>query len=62
MGVSRVVLMGAVLEMCVLESARDAVDAGFDTVVLRPASIPLEGDEAESALAGLVRHGVSVVG
>ena len=61
LGVREVVVMGAVTEMCVAETAGDAVRAGWPTVVLRGASVPLASTQEQDALASLEREGVAVV-
>lgn len=61
LGVREVAIMGAVTEMCVAETAGDAARAGWPTVVLRDASVPLAGTREEDALASLEREGVAVV-
>jgi nicotinamidase-related amidase len=61
LGVRRVAVMGAVTEMCVAETAGDAVQAGWPAVVLRGASVPLASTVEEDALASLERAGVAVV-
>jgi nicotinamidase-related amidase len=60
LGVRRVAVMGAVTEMCVAETASDAVAAGWPTVVLRGASVPLAGTREQDALASLERQGIAV--
>jgi nicotinamidase-related amidase len=61
LGVRRVVVMGAVTEMCVAETAGDAVRQGWSTAVLRGASVPLAGTEERDALDALERAGVAVL-
>ena len=61
LGIRRVAVMGAVTEMCVAETAGDAVAAGWPAVVLRGASVPLASTLEEDALASLERAGVAVV-
>jgi nicotinamidase-related amidase len=61
LGVREVAVMGAVTEMCVAETAGDAVRAGWSTVVLRGASVPLASTQEQDALASLEREGVAVV-
>jgi nicotinamidase-related amidase len=60
MGIRRVAVMGAVTEMCVAETAADAVAAGWPAVVLRGASVPLASTQEQDALAALAREGVTV--
>jgi nicotinamidase/pyrazinamidase len=59
-GVKRVVIAGLALDYCVKETALDAVGLGYDTVVVRSATAPVEvhvGDgaraEAEMTAAGI---------
>lgn len=59
-GVARVVVVGAVTEMCVRDSAIDARGHGFATEVLRAAAVPLDAADEREALAELERRGVSV--
>lgn len=59
-GIRRVVIMGAVAEMCVLETASDALAAGFEVVVAGDASVPLASDRAVAALRRLERDGARV--
>jgi nicotinamidase-related amidase len=61
LGIHRVAVMGAVTEMCVAETAGDAIEAGWPAVVLRGASVPLASTQEEDALASLERAGVAVV-
>jgi nicotinamidase/pyrazinamidase len=60
LGVKRVVIAGLALDYCVKETALDAVELGYETLVLRDATAPVEvhaGDgaraEAEMAAAGV---------
>jgi nicotinamidase/pyrazinamidase len=60
LGVKRVVIAGLALDYCVKETALDAIERGYETVVLRDATAPVEvhaGDgaraEAEMAAAGV---------
>lgn len=59
-GVTRVVVVGAVTEMCVRDSAVDARANGFATEVLRAAAVPLDGADEREALSELERRGVTV--
>ena len=61
LGVREVAIMGAVTEMCVAETAGDAVRAGWPAIVLRGASVALAGAQEKDALASLAREGVAVV-
>ena len=61
MGIRRVAVMGAVTEMCVAATARDAIAAGWPAVVLRGASVALASTQEEDALASLAREGVAVL-
>jgi nicotinamidase-related amidase len=61
LGAERVVIVGTVIEMCVLESARDARRDGLGTTVVGDASVPLDDEEARRALETLAREGVAVV-
>lgn len=60
-GIRRVAVMGAVTEMCVADTARDAIRAGWPAVVVRGASVPLTDAAERDALATLEREGVAVV-
>lgn len=60
LGARRVVVIGTVTEMCVRESALDAARAGFETVVLRGAAVPIAGAEEGEALRRLAGAGVRV--
>lgn len=61
-GVTAVVVVGLALDVCVLETALDARRLGYDAVVLRAATRPveLEPDDGERAVARLVAAGVTV--
>jgi nicotinamidase-related amidase len=61
LGIRRVAVMGAVTEMCVAATARDAIAAGWPAVVLRGASVALASTQEEDALASLAREGVAVL-
>lgn len=61
LGVRRLLVVGAVTEMCVRETAADAVRAGYDTAVVWDASVPLDEDEEREALAELDELGVDVL-
>jgi nicotinamidase-related amidase len=61
-GVRRVAVMGAVAEMCVLETAADALAEGFAVEVLADASVPLTSDDAHATLQRLERQGARVIG
>ncbi|WP_217913879.1 cysteine hydrolase family protein [Miltoncostaea marina] len=62
MGVRRLLVLGAVTEMCVRETAADAARAGYATSVVWDASVPLDEDDEREALAELDRLGVEVLG
>lgn len=62
LGVRRVAIMGAVAEMCVLETASDALEEGLGVAVLAEATVPLESAEARAALRDLERKGARVLG
>ena len=61
LGVGRLVIMGAVTETCVRETATDAARAGYDTAVVWAASVPLDDAEERVALEQLERLGVEVL-
>jgi nicotinamidase/pyrazinamidase len=50
-GVTRVVIAGLALDYCVKETALDAVKLGYDTVVLRNATAPVEVSPGDGARA-----------
>jgi nicotinamidase/pyrazinamidase len=51
LGVTRVVIVGLALDYCVKETALDAVKLGYDTVVLRNATAPVEVSPGDGARA-----------
>jgi nicotinamidase/pyrazinamidase len=51
LGVRRVVVAGLALDYCVKETALDAVKLGYDTVVLRSATAPVEVSPGDGARA-----------
>jgi nicotinamidase/pyrazinamidase len=61
-GVTRVVVAGLALDYCVKETGLDAVRSGFDTVVLRDATRPvdLEPGDGERAAAALAAAGAEL--
>ena len=61
LGIRRVAVMGAVTEMCVAATARDAIAAGWPAVVLRGATVALASTQEEDALASLAREGIPVL-
>lgn len=60
-GVKRVVVVGVALEYCVLFTALDAVEYGFDTIVVLDATAPVSREGAASAVEKLQQAGVHVV-
>jgi nicotinamidase-related amidase len=48
--VERILLMGSATEMCVAQTAIDARERGFKVSVLADACVPLDAENAESAL------------
>ncbi len=62
-GVRRVVLVGLATDYCVKETALDALDAGFETVVLRDAvrAVDLRAGDGERAFAEISRGGAEVM-
>jgi nicotinamidase/pyrazinamidase len=62
-GIRRVVVTGLATDYCVKETALDALDAGFDTVVLRDgvAAVELRPGDGERALAEISRRGGQVI-
>lgn len=54
-------VVGLALDHCVRATARDAVDAGYETRVLLPLTAPVSRDSGERATAELVDVGVDVV-
>lgn len=63
LGVERVVVVGLALDVCVKETALDAIRLGYDCTVHRAASasVNLEPDDEERAIAEMQRSGVTVV-
>jgi nicotinamidase/pyrazinamidase len=57
-GIHRVVVCGVALDVCVRETALDAIREGFRTVVLSQASRPLTQAGFERAMSELKRSGV----
>ena len=62
-GIDTVVIVGLATDYCVRDSATDAVNLGFATVVLRDAigAVDVEPGDGERALAGLSAAGVTVL-
>jgi nicotinamidase/pyrazinamidase len=62
LGVKRVVIAGLALDYCVKETALDAVKLGYEAVVLRRATAPVEVNEGDGAQAeaDIVAAGVEV--
>jgi nicotinamidase/pyrazinamidase len=62
-GIGRVAVVGLALDYCVRATALDAVARGYDCVVPRRATAPVEVDpgDGEAAAAELVAAGVDVV-
>jgi nicotinamidase-related amidase len=58
--VGRVVVLGAVTEMCVEATAVDAASRGYEAWVLTPATVALDGEEAQGAVGNLRDRGVRV--
>lgn len=61
-GVERTVVVGLATDYCVKETAIDAAQKGFDTVVLSDATRPvnLEADDSERALEAMKAAGAAV--
>ncbi|SDL36793.1 nicotinamidase/pyrazinamidase [Franzmannia pantelleriensis] len=59
-GITRVVICGLALDVCVRATALDARRAGFATLLLAPLSAAVEPDQAEACLAELEHAGVEV--
>lgn len=57
--IRRVVVAGLAQDVCVHETARDAVDKGYDTTVLLAATRPVAPDEADKLVAELRDIGVN---
>jgi nicotinamidase/pyrazinamidase len=51
LGVKRVVIVGLALDYCVKETALDAIKLGYETVVVRNATAPVEVDPGDGARA-----------
>jgi nicotinamidase/pyrazinamidase len=62
-GSERVVVVGLATDYCVLATALDALELGFETVVLRDAvaAVDLEAGDGERALAAMADAGAAVV-
>lgn len=58
--IRRVVVAGLAQDVCVHETARDAVDKGYDTTVLLAATRPVAPDEADKLVAELRDIGVTI--
>ncbi|RLZ03987.1 nicotinamidase [Kocuria tytonicola] len=54
-------VVGLALDHCVLATARDAVDAGYETRLLLPLTAPVSPEGGEQAVAQLEDVGVEVV-
>ena len=63
-GVNRVVIVGLATDYCVKATAIDAVDLGFETIVLAAATAPVEVEpgDGERAIQEMATAGVLVVG
>lgn len=59
--VEAVDVVGLALDHCVLATARDAVDAGYETRLLLPLTAPVSAEGGERAVAELEDAGVEVV-
>jgi len=59
--VEAVDVVGLALDHCVLATARDAVDAGYETRLLLPLTAPVSPEGGEQAVAELEDVGVEVV-
>jgi nicotinamidase/pyrazinamidase len=62
-GSERVVVVGLATDYCVLATALDALQLGFETVVMRDAvaAVDLEAGDGERALAAMAEAGAAVV-
>lgn len=60
-GVERVVVVGVALDYCVLWTALDAAEQGFDTTVALDATLPVSSQGATDAIKQLQRAGVHVI-
>lgn len=58
--IARVVVAGLAQDVCVHETAKDAVDKGYDTRVLLHATRPVAADQADQRLDELREAGVTV--
>lgn len=61
-GVTDLYLCGLARDVCVLWSAQDAADAGFNVYVLWPLTRPVSYDTNKATLAALTKRGVNVIG
>lgn len=59
--VEAVDVVGLALEHCVLATAKDAVEAGYETRVLLPLTAPVDRERGEQAVAELEDTGAEVV-
>jgi nicotinamidase/pyrazinamidase len=60
-GIGRVVVTGVALDFCVLYTTLDAVDEGFETVLVRDATLPVTAAGGADAVLRLRRAGVQIV-
>jgi nicotinamidase/pyrazinamidase len=58
--IARVVVAGLAQDVCVHETAKDAVDKGYDTRVLLHATRPVAADQADQRIDELREAGVTV--
>lgn len=63
-GIERVTVVGVATDVCVKATALDAIELGYETEVIAPATaaVNLEPDHGEQALAEMAAAGVNVVG
>ncbi len=59
-GVERVLVCGLALDVCVAWTARDAADLGFEVVLLRDLSRPVDGENAKAELERMRSQGVVI--
>jgi nicotinamidase/pyrazinamidase len=60
-GIRRVVIAGVALDFCVMWTALDCVDEGFETVLVLDATLPVSAAGGAAAVQRLRKAGVQVV-
>lgn len=60
-GIGRVVVTGVALDYCVMYTALGAIEEGFETLLVRDATLPVTAAGGEDAVLRLRRAGVHIV-